>query len=360
MSRLERLYSPPEIGAPGKRESRRRQRDLFWSGVFVLAMALVAAGAFALLIPGLFGGAYHLRVYFADATGLTEGIQIIQDGYVIGIVEKVSPLFPGRDPEAADCPSPLTTARPRAPTLPCFRASLRIRDRWPVPTDSLAQIGSAGLLAGDAILIHPGADATLLADGERLATDGRTPDLLVRLNALTESLNDIVKGTIAPALDNIKVQIETLFGTGTDQGENRARLAGTLESVQHLAANIEGALNRRRIDAILSAVEKTTGNLAQASSRLGSGTEEITRTASEYRALAGDLRGLVNQHGPGIGRALDDTQNLLTELTADLTPILVNFEDLSRNLSAFSRDLRKDPAVIIKGRKVEEQAPWFK
>ena len=364
MSRLERLYSPPEIGAPGKREARRRRRDLLYAGLFVLAMALVAAAAFALLIPGLFGDAYRLRVYFAEATGLNEGLQVIQEGYVIGIVERVTPLFPGRDAEAALCPLP---AAERAPTLPCFRAGLRIRDQWPVPTDSLAQIGAAGLLQGDAIIIRPGRAAALLADGERLSTAGRAPDLLAKLNELTESLDDLVQKTIAPALASIKAQIETietLLGTGSDngsdQGENRQRLAGTLDNLQRLTANIEASLDRRRIDAILSAVERTTGQLAQASSRLGSGTDEITGTAREYGALARDLRGLVAQNGPGLTRAVDDTRNLIAEITADLTPILVNFEDLSRNLSAFSRDLRRDPGVILKGRKVEEPAPWFK
>lgn len=362
MSRLERLYSPPEIGAPGKREARQRRRDLFYSGLFVLAMAAVAAAAFAVLIPGLFGGAYRLRVYFPDATGLVEGIQVIQAGYVIGLVERVKPLFPDRDPEAAACPAPAAGDEPKAPALPCFRATLRIRDRWPVPADSRAQLGAAGLLQGDAVMIRPGRAAVLLADGEHLATDGRAPDLLARLSGLTEALDDLVRDTIAPALASIKAQIETietLLGTGADQGENRERLAGALESLQRLAANLEAALDRRRIEAILSAVEQTTGQLAQVSTRLGSGTDAITGTAQEYRALAQDLRGLVTRNGPGIARALDDTQNLLAELTADLPPILVNVEDLSRNLSAFSRDLRKDPAVIIKGRKVEGQAPWF-
>ena len=68
----------------------------------------------------------------------------------------------------------------------------------------------------------------------------------------------------------------------------------------------------------------------------------------------------MSDNKPALQRTLDDTQNLLQEINTALTPILVNFEDLSRNLSAFSRDLRQDPAVMIKGRKVEEQAPWFK
>ena len=133
MSRLERLYSPPEIGAPGKREARQRHRDLFYSGLFVLAMAAVAMAALALLMPGLFGGSYRLHAYFLDAAGLGDGIQVIQEGYAIGIVERVTPLFPGRDAEAARCPVPPADAAPRSLALPCFRAALRIQTGETVP-----------------------------------------------------------------------------------------------------------------------------------------------------------------------------------------------------------------------------------
>ena len=43
-----------------------------------------------------------------------------------------------------------------------------------------------------------------------------------------------------------------------------------------------------------------------------------------------------------------------------MTPILSNIDDMSHNLSALARELRRDPATIIKGREVKEQAPWFK
>jgi phospholipid/cholesterol/gamma-HCH transport system substrate-binding protein len=39
---------------------------------------------------------------------------------------------------------------------------------------------------------------------------------------------------------------------------------------------------------------------------------------------------------------------------------LTNIEDATRNLSALSRDLRSDPTLIIKQRRQEEQAPWFR
>ncbi|AUB80672.1 MlaD family protein [Candidatus Thiodictyon syntrophicum] len=363
MSRLERLYSPPEIGAPGKREARQRHRDLFYSGLFVLAMAAVAIAALALLMPGLFGGSYRLHAYFLDAAGLGDGIQVIQEGQVIGLVEGVTPLFPGRDARLGRCPAPAADAAPRSPALPCFRATLRIKRDWPVPTDSLAQLGSPGLLQGEAILIRPSDRPTTLRDGDEIMTRAREPDLMAKLNELTRSLDGVVKETIAPALASIKAQIETietLLGTGGDQAGNRDRLAGAFESLQKLSANIESSIDPKKVAAILDSVQTLSKNLTEVSAKLGGGTEEIKGTARQYGDLARDLRGLVSDNKPALQRSLEDTQGLLQDLNASLTPILVNIEDASRNLAAFSRDLRRDPAVIIKGRKVEEQAPWFK
>ena len=120
MSRLERLYSPPEIGAPGKRDGRGRRRDLFFAGFFVLAMGAVAIGALAFVTPGLFGGAYRLTAYFLEAKGLDAGIHVIEDGYAIGIVERVTPVFPGRDPDAGSVRRRPTVHRPALLRCPAF------------------------------------------------------------------------------------------------------------------------------------------------------------------------------------------------------------------------------------------------
>jgi phospholipid/cholesterol/gamma-HCH transport system substrate-binding protein len=363
MSRLERLYSPPEIGAPGKREGRARRRDLFYAGLFVLAMGAVAIGAFALVMPGLLGGAYRLTAYFLEAKGLDVGIQVIQEGYAIGIVERVSPLFPDRDPDAKQCPPPPEGAPPRSPTLPCFRATLRIREAWPVPEDSLAQLGTAGLLQGDAVKIQPGRSGTLLADGARIAAQGRESDLMAQVSRLADSLNRVVEETIAPALASIKSQIqtiETLLGSGADQGENQERLAGAFESLRTLSANLEQAVDTKKIAAIIGSVEQMSGNLNQVSSKLTGSTQEVQAAVKQYGELAQEIRGIVSTNKPALEGTLDDTQVLLQEISASLTPILANIEDATRNLSALSRDLRRNPASILQGRKVEERAPWFK
>ena len=364
MSRLERLYSPPEIGAPGKRTADRHRRDLMLAGLFVLAMAAVTLGVLTVLIPGLLGGSYRLNAYFADASGLSTGTQVIQGGYVIGIVESMRPVFANRDGgEAARCPPPEEGAVERPRRMPCFRATLRIRQDWPIPEDSLAQPGSAGLLQGDAIKIQPGTADELLADGGVIASTRRETNLMTQLAALTDSLQSMVDETIAPALASIQQQIKTiedLLGTGGDNAGNRERLAGVFENLQQLSAEITRAVNPEQLKAIMTAVEQLSENLAQVSSGLEGQTADVQRTVRNYGDLAVDIRGLVSDNRPAIERSLDDAQYLMQELAATLAPILTNIEDATRDLSALARDLRNNPAVIIRGREQEEQTPWFR
>lgn len=361
MSGLERLYSPPEIGAPGKRAAKKRRRDLTLAGLFVFCMAAVTLAAFTVLMPGL--RAYRIQAYFADASGLYSSTQVIQEGYVVGIVENMTPIFPGKDEDAKNCPAVGTVSDSRSSKLPCFRTTLRIRTEWPIPQDSTAVVGSAGLLQGKAIKIQPGASDTLLQSGQTIATAGREADLMAQLAALTESLRGLVDETIEPALASIRDQIQTikdLLGTSGDQAGNRDRLAGVFQNLQQLSENMESAVDPTQIQSILSSVQQLTANLELVSSTLTERSGDIQRTVSSYGDLATEIGGLVRESKPSVQRSLDDTQFLLQELSAALVPILTNIETATRNLSALSGDLRRNPAVIIKGREVENDTPWFK
>ena len=359
MSRLERLYAPPEIGAPGRRAAIGVRRDLVLAGLFVLTMAAVLAGGLAVILPGVFGGTIRVYAYFPDAAGLDPGIQISQAGYVIGILEAVEPVFPD-DLEANPCPVGAEGEPPNTAAGPCFRVTLRIRDSWPIPRDSVAQIASAGLLQGNAVRIVPGRDREHpLSDGGTIAAGGREADLVAQLARLTESLQALVEQTIAPALAGIAEQIaslQQLLGTGAEDPGNRERLAGAFENIKRLTADLESAVDPKQLVSILSSVEQVSQNLAGASATLTSRSEDVQQAVRRYGDLAADLRGMVKRNRPAIDRSLTDGQYLLQELAASLAPILEHIETATRNLAELSRDLRDNPAVIIRGREVQDNA----
>lgn len=365
--RLDRLYAPPEIGAPGKRRALAERRQLLLAGVFVLVMALVVVAAFALILPGLLGQTYRLEAYFPDAEGLDPGMQLVQEGYVIGLVERVKPVFPGDPDHGRHCPPPAAGAPPRSPTLPCFRATLRIRDQWPIPRDSQVRLTTLGLLKGNALRIAVGPSAELLAPGAVIAALAPEPDLAQQLAVLTETVRLVVEESIAPTLASIRDQVRTielLVGGGEDPGQglagNREQLAGAFENLRLLSDNLVKVVDPQAIGAILGSVETMSADLARITAEMAASTQDVQRTVNNYDGLAIDIRGLVNENRPALERSLDDTQFLLQSLAAALTPILTNIEDASRNLAAFSQELRSHPTQLLRPRETEEQAPWFK
>ena len=378
MSRLERLYSPPEIDAPGRRRAHARRRDLLLAGLFVLAMLLVGLGAMALLSPTLLGGAYRFYSYFSDAGGLHRGIHVMQDGYVIGTVVAVEPIFPGPDEEASPCPT--ESQNERIGLKPCFRTTLLIRKEWPIPKGSTAQLGGAGLLEGDAIKITAGDAPDRLADGAVIPSSAREPDLLTQLEVLTDTLQLVVDETLAPALDSIETLVGTigrLLGTDAEDNEaaaaaNRDRIAGVFGDVEQIIAGLDRALDADRLDQILDRTNQVMANLEQVSGGQNEQRTSIDETLASFDALADDLRSLIVANKPAIQGSIDESQYLLQELAASLTPILANIETASRNLAALSRELRANPTTVWRGReqqssplqeappsKQQEPSPWL-
>lgn len=365
MSRLERLYSPPEVGAPGKRAARGQRRDLLLAGSFVLAMALVAVGTSILLSPGLFGG-YRLRAYFLDADGLDRGIDVLQEGFVIGSVQALDPVF-SDDRDRTDCPLP---NQPRAPDLPCFRATLRIQNHWPVPPNSKAQLAPGGLLQGNVIRIYPSIEAGTLQQDDLILTLERQPDLAAQIASVLEQAQIAIDETIRPTLIQIQQRIQGLIGTskaGDDSAEPRdmgnadmgKSLAEVVDRLKQISNDVDKIVDPEKIGAILSAVQEITGNLAQLSGTFPERSTELSKALQAYDSLAKDLRRVVNQSEPALSASLEDTQYLLQELAAALTPIMANIETASRNLAALSGDLRQDPKSLLFNKQQNEPSPWF-
>ncbi|MCF7989794.1 MAG: MlaD family protein [Thiohalocapsa sp.] len=361
MIRLEHLYSPPEIGAPGKRRAVSRRRDLLLAGLFVAAMIAVLVLVLTVLSPGFFRG-YDLRAYFLEANGLDRGIDVMQEGFVVGHVQSVEPVFAG-DADRGDCPS---APAERAPQLPCFRATLRIRHEWPVPAGSAAQLAPAGLLKGNVIRILPGTQAESLQPQSAIATLPPEPDLPARIASTLEQAQSTIDQTIRPTLVQIQERIQGLLGSidaaGGDAGDGIDPGQGVnevFERLKRLSADVERIVDPERIGAILAAVEQLTANLAEVSGTFTDRSGDVREAVQSYTALASDIRRVIADSEPELDASLEDAQLLLQELSAALTPILANVETASRNLAALTGDLRQDPKSLLFRSQEKEPQPWF-
>lgn len=365
MTTLNRLYSPPELGAPGKRDAHRRQRELSLAGLFMIAMVLVVLATLVLLAPGLLSG-YTLRAYFLGADGLDTGIDVVMEGYVIGRLRALSPVFE-HDPDRDECPRP---SDPRAPAMPCFRVKLSIQQDWPVPADSRLQLAPAGVLRGNLLRIVPGRSATRLATNAVLPTMPREPDLPMQIQATLAMAQHTIDDVIRPTLTRIQTRIQDLLAMFQSDDDENSALSGlgtevggglttVIENLTQVSSDIEQSIDPAQIRAILSKVETLSENLATISETLPARTLAIERAVDQYGALADQINATVETTRPSLQGSLTDARYLLQELAAAVAPILANIENASRNLSALSRELREDPVSLLRGQAQEDQSPWF-
>lgn len=371
MSDFERLYTPPAIGAPGRAADRARRRKLRRSGLFVLLMALLLI-ATLLFLRFRTLDAIELRTWLPFTDGLSAGALVEQAGYTIGTVVAVTPSF--ADHQQPNGCSPSQAAADTTQHQPCFLIRLRIDRQWPIPSDSVAVLGSK-LLQGAIIRIEPGSATTLLADNDTLSGRGEDSDLassanqlVAKLGKLLEHVQGIMDQTIAPMLASINAQVGALHqltvsddsSNGNATGAALKDVADVLNNLKQLTGDLASPTSQDRdtdIGKMLRATRLAAENVEAITAAVNSRSEAIRQAVSQFTALGERLNKLARNASPGVERAITDTQYLMQETATALTPILNNVDETTRNLLELSRDLRDNPGVLLGGRDGGDNSP---
>jgi phospholipid/cholesterol/gamma-HCH transport system substrate-binding protein len=335
MSGIERFYSPPEIGAPGRREGFRRRRDLLFAGLFSLAM-LVALLVSVVLLFGLTGEKISLTTECPASGGVQPGTPVMQADYLIGKVISVEPKMFGEKKG------------------PPFKLSLQIDRQWRVSAQDKFVIGPAGLLQGNVVNLvsspEPGTGAADLASAHNGMLKCEVESGLIE--------------KVDPIIASIKRQIEALEGflvtKDTDSADSQQSIAGILENLRDISDNLKlqmAAINPQEVGAIVGSARATARNVEQITATLTRRSAEIDNAVADFGQLADRLNRLVEKNDPKIERSLSDTQYMLQELATAMTPILNNLDETSQNLKELSLDLRNNPAAALWGRDVQDNTP---
>lgn len=333
VSGIERFYSPPEIGAPGRREGFRRRRDLLFAGIFSLAM-LAALLVSAVVLFGLGGEKISLMTECPASGGVQPGTPVMQADYRIGKVVSVEPKIIGTSKG------------------PPFMLSLQIDRTWRVSARDKFVIGSAGLLQGNVV--------NLVSSPETNASN-----LLSEPGGILSC--EVESGLVAkldPIVASIQRQIEILEGflvtKDDDSGDVRKTLSGILENLRQVSEHLKhqmAAIDPKEVGELVGSARATARNVERITATLTRRSAEIDNAVADFGKLADRLNRLVEKNDPKIERSLSDTQYMLQELATAMTPILNNLDETSQNLKELSSDLRTNPATAIWGRELPDNAP---
>lgn len=318
-------------------------------GLFVAAM--LGLSLYVLdLITGTDGPTDPYSVVYQNVTGLTRGAQVTFEGFPVGKVVGIEPVF--------------------EPGNVHYRVSLAVRRAWPIPADSVARLASSGFISALSVDISEGDDPERLQPGATIA--GREQaNLLAVVDEVAADFRALTQEGIKPALAVVTTQVERLVSelAGLSQHELAPLLSAGRERVQDLntifdqAGAVLASVERvsQGLEAMFSAdnqaqVGRSLTQVAEASTQLNRLVSDLTQTRQGMDKVLREAEHLLADNGPALNASLKGMESATNDLGkvarvfADrIDSIVHNLDGTARHLNEFARTLREQPSVIFSG-----------
>jgi phospholipid/cholesterol/gamma-HCH transport system substrate-binding protein len=299
---------------------RDDQRNYVVVGMFVIAVT-VGLIAWLAVLAGRTGATDAYHVHFSNVMGLSSGTQVLYEGYPVGLIEDIQP----------------TTRDGRQ----VFRLDVSVERGWRIPEDSVATITASGLLSAVVVNVRAGTSATLLEPGDEIPSV-ESPDLFAAMSSVAGDIGELVQGSLKPML-------RTLSEGGPEIVED---LEAFTENLNETLAQVDGFLsgeNVQRVENILVNLETTSGSFAAVS-------EELEQTRTRLDELLALVNVVLEENRRPVGEAVTDLQASLESVSRHIESIAHHLEVTTRNMNEFSREIRENPGLIIRGRASDDGA----
>ncbi|MDH5748062.1 MAG: MlaD family protein, partial [Rhodospirillales bacterium] len=309
-------------------------------GLFVLGMLAALIISIATL-TGRTGAADAYYVVYENVTGVKFGTQVLYEGYPIGQVEEVTPM-----PEKGRM---------------LFRVDINVKEGWKIPNDSLAKIAAPGLLAAVSVNIEAGKSSSELKPGEQIKSQ-ESGDMFAVVSSLASQLSELSDRSLVPMLDNFnraaKLFGDILEGEGKDLTKEAAKLVeyisnrapGIVDNIQEMSNNLNSS--SKGISSIFKKenqdkIENFVANMDRAAINFANLTQELEGSRKKFDALFDSMTGVIDETKPGITQSVKDLRHILDVVSRNIDSVTQNMDTTARNLSEFSRQIRKNPGLLL-------------
>lgn len=291
------------------------QRNYVVVGIFVIAMVAGLILWIALLSGGT-GATDAYRARFDSVLGLTAGgTQVYFNGFQIGKIESIERSENGADK--------------------MFVLDISVKKGWQIPDDSVTEITAAGLLSTNVLNIRRGNSTTYLSPGDEIPTR--------EAGNLMSDLSETAAGFSEFLNDSLKPQLEKIVESMT----------GTMENVSDLVSKD----NATRVSEILRNLEKVSADVNGLTDGLGATRDQLDVTIGKVQkvldqvgSVLADVDELIDENEDELTASVTDLHEALEALARHAEAIASNLETTTRNADEFSRQIREDPAVLLRGR----------
>jgi phospholipid/cholesterol/gamma-HCH transport system substrate-binding protein len=299
---------------------RDDKRNYIVVGAFVIMM-LAALILWIAVLSGRTGPTDDYYIVYDNVMGLKTGVEILYEGFPVGHIEDISP----EEREGRRS----------------YRVDVSVERGWPIPEDSAAEITAPGFLSGYVIDIQAGESQTLLEPGSEI--QGREAEaMLAAVNSVADEVLKAIEENVRPLLASLS---EGVPGILDNVDGFTAELNQTVDQINAIL----GAANVARVAQILENLESSTGEFDRLIEGLGG-------TRRQVDGLIAKLDGLLAKDEGELDAAIRDLRHTLAAISRRIDSIASDLETTTRNASEFSRQIRENPGVLVRGRETDGDA----
>lgn len=280
-------------------------------GVFVVAMVTTLI-LWITLLSGRTGATDDYHIVFSNVSGLKTGVEILFEGYPVGLIEKIEPV--------------------EGPP-PHFRIDVAVRRGWPLPEDSEAVI-KAGLFSAAVIDIRAGQSTTPLPPGSQIPSSD-AGDAFAAVGSAATSASEVLE-ELKPTLTALREKVPEITA-------NVSVITEKLDTTVEQLNQVLGKANVDRVGRILVSMDVALTDVNRVIRELGT-------TRKNIDGMIAKVDGMLEQDQGDVAVAVADLRYSLATLARHIDSISANLETSTRNLNEFSRQVRDNPGVLLRGR----------
>jgi len=323
-------------------------QSTYKAGLFVLFGVLLTLVGYVLLIGSIGGGDRYL-IRLTNLGGIEVGAAVEFEGYSIGTVDSIEPLFDGDS---------LT-----------FEVALIVEADWPIFEDSLATISSDNLLAPKSVQISRGNSSTIQPAGSEIPVT-EPVDALSSVLKTASQFERLVQDEFVPVLQTVNTLLD---GEVRDSLRGATKVLGPLaaeapELLARLSSTVE-RMERMLDDQTVDMFQESTRDLSEILNETrglvtlirrdfeGEIQPRMVSVLSNVESMTGDeLVGKVEQSLDEVHQAAQKANALATRFDElsdrsddRILAIIDRLERAAMNLEDMTATLRQEPSRLVRG-----------
>ena len=322
---------------------KAKSQNYILVGIFIL-IALSVLILFFVLKSGGWDKKVKYLVELDNVAGLQLGASVLYEGYTIGEVTSIDP-------------------KPKMNQM-MFDVILNIRADWRIPEDSVAIIDTVNLLSKESIIIKSGISKNILK-ADSYITSGKKTDIFATANELAQKINKVAEEELIPLIsENIQLLNQTtkdisskINDTADNIYEVTVQLKDLLSDDKYVSRMNNFTKNMEDTSVIVKDLtknletmsEKTSSDIMISTSRIDDFTKNMIEISQVAKDFSQNLEEISENSSSDILSSTSDLSFILNTISNSIVELNESLDQTIRNFEAFSRQIKNNPSVIIRG-----------